>query len=121
QLLSSQHVLLYPHSFPTRRSSDLGHVGSAVCHPVAVKFKVDIVRVGVFDQDVIGGLAGVHFLQLAVVVVIEQLDALLRQGAACVVQALGKLGYFGFAAVIKAVHAGDDNGIGAEALGQIGD
>ena len=47
--------------------------------------------------------------QLAVVVVVEQMDALGCQGFPGFVQPLRKLVYNGFIAVIKAVHPGDDH------------
>ena len=58
--------------------------------------------------------------QLAVVVVVEQVDALGCQGFAGFVQPLRKLVYNGFIAVIKAVHPGDDHIRCAEALGFLG-
>ena len=47
--------------------------------------------------------------QLAVVVVVEQVDALFLQGLARLVQTFGQFVHRGFIAIIKAVHPGDDN------------
>ena len=58
--------------------------------------------------------------QLAVVVVVEQVDALGCQGFPGFVQPLRKLVHNGFIAVIKAVHPGDDHILCAEAFGLLG-
>ena len=58
--------------------------------------------------------------QLAVVVVVEQMDALFLQGFARLVQTFGQFVHRGFIAVIKPVHPGDDHILCAEALGFLG-
>ena len=58
--------------------------------------------------------------QLAVVVVVEQLHALCLQRRARLVQPCSKVVHRGFIAVVKAVHAGDNNILRAKALGFVG-
>ena len=58
--------------------------------------------------------------QFAVVVVVEQVDALGCQGFASFVQPLCKFVHGGFIAVIKPVHPGDDYILCAETLGFLG-
>ena len=58
--------------------------------------------------------------QFAVVVVVEQVDALGCQSLAGFVQPLRKLVHNGFIAVIKPVHSGNDHILCAEALGFLG-
>ena len=58
--------------------------------------------------------------QLAVVVVVEQMDALGCQGFAGFVQPLCKFVHGGFIAVIKPVHPGDDHILCAETFSFLG-
>ena len=95
-------------------------VRAALGKPIAVKLKVDELRVGLLQQNVVGTLFGVHMAQLAVVVVVEQLHALGLQRRARLVQPCGKVVHRGFIAVVKAIHTRDDNILRAKALGFVG-
>ena len=55
-------------------------VGTPFREPVAVEFKTYRRRICLGQQDVIGPLSPVHPLQFAVVVMIQQADALPGQG-----------------------------------------
>ena len=95
-------------------------IRAALSEPIAVKLKVDELRVGFLQQNVVGTLFGVYMAQLAVVVVVQKLHALGLQRRARLVQPCGKVVHRGFIAVIKAVHAGNNDILGAKALGFVG-
>ena len=95
-------------------------IRAALGEPVAVKLKVDELRVGFLQQNVVGTLFGVDMAQLAVVVVVQKLHALGLQRRARLVQPCGKVVHRGFIAVVKAIHTRDDNILRAKALGFVG-
>ena len=63
----------------------------------------------------------VDVLQLTVVIVIEQLDAFFLEGLVGFVQLSGQIQHIFLAAVVKTVHAGYDDHVGAITFGQIRD
>ena len=95
-------------------------VRAALGEPIAVKLKVDELRVGLLQQNVVGTLFGVYMAQFAVVVVVEQLHALGLQRRARLVQPCGKVVHRGFIAIIKTVHSGNNDILRAKALGFVG-
>ena len=92
-------------------------VGAALGKPVAVKLKVDELRVGFLQQNVVGTLFGVDMTQLTVVVVVQKLHALGLQRLTRLVQPCGKVVHRGFIAVIKAIHSGNNGILSAKAFG----
>ncbi len=90
-------------------------VRAAVGEPVAVKLEVNITFIGILDQNVIGAQTGFDGQQLHIVIVVEQAQPLFFQRLAGLVQTLRQLPHRCLIAVVKAIHACDDQLVRAKA------